>query len=198
MDERTLRAWPVSYPPSLRRRRKGGVGPGRPKTAPQADPAGTPPMRSARAVLAASRPAAPGTEPEPPTPGPAHRRRPGPGLTPDPPRAEPPPPLPQAPHPPPRRRRRARRGHANEPTVSAAPRRARASYRRALVRRRKRPPPSPLAQARCSLLQGRRSRGKRLICWGRRRRGAAVKRRHRRRLCTPVGSLSFTCTRSHP
>ena len=96
------------------------------------------------------------------------------------------------------RRRRARRGHANEPTVSAAPRRARASYRRALVRRRKRPPPSPLAQARCSLLQGRRSRGKRLICWGRRRRGAAVKRRHRRRLCTPVGSLSFTCTRSHP
>lgn len=140
-------------PTRLRERRQGGVGPGRPKTAPQADQAGTRPTHSPRAELAASSrgPGAPGAEPELPTRGPptddaraqasprTHRARSRPRrrlrlLT-------------------RRRRRRARRGHANEPTVSAAPRRAGASCCRALVRRRRRPPPSPLAQARCSLLR---------------------------------------------
>lgn len=144
-------------PPTGLRERRVGVGPGRPKTAPEAEPTRTRPTRSQRAELAASSrgPGIPGAEPEPPTQGPptedsraqasprTHRARSRPRrrlrlLT-------------------RRHRRRARRGHANEPTVSAAPRRAGASHRRALVRRRRRPPRSPLAQARCSLLQSRHS-----------------------------------------
>lgn len=46
--------------------------------------------------------------------------------------------------------RRARRGHANEPTVSAAPRRAGANCCRALERRRRPPLLSFSAQAHCS------------------------------------------------
>lgn len=66
-----------------------------------------------------------------------------------------------------RRRRRARRGHANEPTVPAALRRAGAGPPRALVRKRWWPLPRPLVQARYLILQGGGSEGEKLPCRGR-------------------------------
>lgn len=129
-------------PTGLRGLRKGGVGPGRPQTAPQADPDATRPPRSQGPSPLRHRgdPGFPGSSPKPPPRGPsidnalartsprAHRVRSRPHrrrlrfLT--------------------RRRHRARRGHANEPTVSAAPRRAGAGRRRALMHRRRQPPPA--------------------------------------------------------
>lgn len=151
-------------PTGLRGLRKGGVGPGRPQTAPQADPDATRPPRSQGLSPLRHRgdPGFPGSSPKPPPRGPsvdnalartsprAHRVRSRPHrrlrfLT--------------------RRRHRARRGHANEPTVSAAPRRAGAGRRRALMHRRRQPPPNPFAQAHCPVFRADTPEVKNFAAW---------------------------------
>lgn len=162
--------------PGLRGRRKGGLGPRRPQTVPPGRPvrdaAVVQPEGRARGAIGGDTGPASGRARAPRPRGPptdnargrasprAHRVRSRPRrrqrfshhLR----------------HRPRRRRRRARRGHANEPTVPAAPRRAGAGPPRALVRKRRWPLPRLLVQARYLLLLGGGSEGEKLPRRGRR------------------------------